>query len=312
MQAGKNSGCPSEGKKWSSWTRHGSCGGWESWCAARAIGFADVENAVPCSRETRMRIASVSKAITMLAAARLWENGKLDLDAPVQRYVPTFPQKTVDGKPVTITTRQLVSHLAGIRHYSKINKEEGKKEASAAEMATSGKTSSRKEKGSDQVPTTKGKENSLTKGKESTLTYSAGEYALSEYHIKDEFDSVEKSLKLFADDDLMHAPGSKYLYSTHGWTLVSAVVEGASGEKFLSHLSKMLKQLGLRYITPEYTRPLISGRARWVHFLLQTLKSGVCCQSSRVTLSSQIYLTSLERLCLSMTLEITKFSSHKQ
>ena len=42
----------------------------------------------------------------------LWERGKLDLDAAVQKYCPVFPQK-----PWPVTTRQAMSHLAGIRHY---------------------------------------------------------------------------------------------------------------------------------------------------------------------------------------------------
>jgi CubicO group peptidase (beta-lactamase class C family) len=43
---------------------------------------------------------------------RLWESGKIDLDAPVQKYCPAFPQK-----PWPMTTRQVMGHLAGIRHY---------------------------------------------------------------------------------------------------------------------------------------------------------------------------------------------------
>jgi CubicO group peptidase (beta-lactamase class C family) len=42
----------------------------------------------------------------------LWERGQLDLDAPVQKYCPSFPQKTSP-----ITPRQVMGHLAGIRHY---------------------------------------------------------------------------------------------------------------------------------------------------------------------------------------------------
>lgn len=52
-----------------------------------------------------MRIASISKSITMAALAKLWENGKVDLEQPVQHYVPDFPKKTFDGEPVSI--RQL-------------------------------------------------------------------------------------------------------------------------------------------------------------------------------------------------------------
>jgi serine beta-lactamase-like protein LACTB len=42
----------------------------------------------------------------------LWERGKLDLDAPVQKYCPAFPQK-----PWPISTRQVLGHIGGIRHY---------------------------------------------------------------------------------------------------------------------------------------------------------------------------------------------------
>ncbi len=61
-----------------------------------------------------MRIASISKAITMTAVGRLIEEGKLDLDKPVTEYVKSWP-----STHPTMTTRQLVSHTAGVRHYLK-------------------------------------------------------------------------------------------------------------------------------------------------------------------------------------------------
>ena len=47
-----------------------------------------------------MRIASISKPITMAVVAKLVEEGKLNLDAPVNEYVPDWPTETVDGKEV--------------------------------------------------------------------------------------------------------------------------------------------------------------------------------------------------------------------
>ena len=76
------------------------------------FGFADVENNAPVSEHTLFRLASISKPLTAIAAMRLWEQGRLDLDAPVQKYCPAFPQK-----PWPISTRQVMGHLAGIRHY---------------------------------------------------------------------------------------------------------------------------------------------------------------------------------------------------
>jgi serine beta-lactamase-like protein LACTB, mitochondrial len=76
------------------------------------FGLADAENNAPASEHTLFRLASISKSLTATAAMVLWERGKLDLDAPVQKYCPAFPQK-----PWPITTRQVMGHLAGIRHY---------------------------------------------------------------------------------------------------------------------------------------------------------------------------------------------------
>ena len=77
------------------------------------LGFADLEHEVPVSRDTRLAIASVTKAFTGVALLKLWERGAVDLDAPIQRYVPSFPVKP-EG---TITPRLLAAHLAGIRHW---------------------------------------------------------------------------------------------------------------------------------------------------------------------------------------------------
>ncbi len=60
---------------------------------SETFGYMDVERRVPVTRTTLFRIGSVSKPLTAAAVARLVEAGKLDLDAPVQRYVPSFPQK---------------------------------------------------------------------------------------------------------------------------------------------------------------------------------------------------------------------------
>lgn len=53
-----------------------------------------------CSPETVLRIASISKSLTMVAVAKLWEEGKLDLDTAVQKYVPEFPEKEYEGEKV--------------------------------------------------------------------------------------------------------------------------------------------------------------------------------------------------------------------
>jgi CubicO group peptidase (beta-lactamase class C family) len=84
--------------------------GEEVW--SEGFGMADLENSVPVTPQTLFRLASVSKPITATATMELWERHQLDLDAPVQKYCPAFPKKEFP-----ISTRQLLGHLGGIRHY---------------------------------------------------------------------------------------------------------------------------------------------------------------------------------------------------
>lgn len=79
---------------------------------SETCGFADRERRIKVERTTQFRIGSVSKALTAAAAGRLYQQGRLVLDAEVQRYVPDFPRKS---RPITL--RQLGGHLGGIRHY---------------------------------------------------------------------------------------------------------------------------------------------------------------------------------------------------
>lgn len=78
------------------------------------LGYADLENRIPCTPETVMRIASISKPLTAAAAALLCEEGKLKLDVPVQEYVPEFPQKHFDGKVVSQIKLNLNTTLKNI------------------------------------------------------------------------------------------------------------------------------------------------------------------------------------------------------
>ena len=79
---------------------------------SEGFGYADLEERVPVWPTTKFRIGSISKPLTATALMQLVEAGKLDLDAPVQKYVPAFPDK---GAPVTV--RMVAGHIAGIRHY---------------------------------------------------------------------------------------------------------------------------------------------------------------------------------------------------
>lgn len=80
---------------------------------SEGFGYADLENQVRVSPSgTKFRIGSVSKTFTATAIGLLLQQDRLDLDKPIQSYVPDFPTKKWN-----ISIRQLAGHTAGIRHY---------------------------------------------------------------------------------------------------------------------------------------------------------------------------------------------------
>ena len=167
---------------------------------AEGFGWADIENRVPADADTKFRVGSVSKPLTAAAIGLLVEQGKLDLDAPVQRYVPTFPDKRWP-----ITTRLVAGHLAGIRHYD-------------------------------------------------------GEEFLSREH----YDTVLEGLEMFAADSLLFEPGTRFSYSSYGWNLLSAVVEGASGEEFLPFMDReVFEAIGMLGTVADQVDSIIPDRTRF-------------------------------------------------
>jgi CubicO group peptidase (beta-lactamase class C family) len=150
-----------------------------------------------------MRIGSVSKSLTSAALGLLNEQHKLDPDAPVQKYVPSFPQQQDP-----ITARQLSGHLAGIRHY------DGHEEA--------------------------------------------------EMNNTRHFATVLEGLSLFANDPLLFKPGERYHYSSHGWNLLSAVIEGASGQDYLSYMQQhVFDPVGMRHTIADLNAQIVPNRARF-------------------------------------------------
>ncbi len=97
-----------------------------------AAGQADREAGVAMKTDTIFRIASMSKAVTSVAAMMLVEEGRLGLSDPVSRYIPSFKKTTVfappppgavAGTPASvvpakreITVRDLLTHTSGISY----------------------------------------------------------------------------------------------------------------------------------------------------------------------------------------------------
>jgi CubicO group peptidase (beta-lactamase class C family) len=164
---------------------------------SEGFGWADLELGVPVTTLTKFRIGSVSKTVTASALGILLERGQLNLDAPVQEYVPDFPEKRWP-----ITARQLGGHVAGVRHY---------------------------------------------RGQE--------------MHAARRYPTVESGLEIFADDTLLFEPGTEYTYSSYGWNLLSAVLEGASDREFLGFMAdEVFEPLGLRHTVADHTDSIVAHR----------------------------------------------------
>ncbi|NKB32770.1 MAG: serine hydrolase [Pseudomonadales bacterium] len=168
---------------------------------AEGFGYADIEHAISVTPQSKFRIGSVSKTMTSIALGILIEEGVIDLDAPIQTYLPNYPVKEKGA----ITTRLLASHRAGVRHYLP--------------------------DGSDNL-------------------------------VKDHYDDVVDALEIFKDDPLLSVPGDEYSYSSHGYNLLSAVMQEASGVEFLTLMrERVFGPLKLIETVADHTDYIITGRA---------------------------------------------------
>ncbi|HTR02436.1 MAG TPA: serine hydrolase domain-containing protein [Thermoanaerobaculia bacterium] len=78
-----------------------------------AFGYADVERHRAVSRATQFRVYEAAMPLTAAVMARLSDEGRLDLDAPIQRYLPFL----IDAN-APISSRQLAAHLSGARDFA--------------------------------------------------------------------------------------------------------------------------------------------------------------------------------------------------
>ncbi len=171
------------------------------------FGMADLENFSPATSSTLFRLGSISKPITATAILQLWERGKLDLDAPVQKYCLAFPRKESP-----ITSRELLGHLGGIRHYNS--------------------------DGKGDIP-------------EDSARH---------------FSSMEESLQIFAADPLVAKPGTKFNYSTYGYTLLGCVLEGAASEKYMDFVREnVFKPAQMEHTQADDFFAIVQHRTRWYH-----------------------------------------------
>jgi CubicO group peptidase (beta-lactamase class C family) len=81
----------------------------------QSTGYADLATKRAVTPDTVFWIASMSKPITGVAVLMLQDDGKLDVNDPVAKYVPEFANlKTPSGKPANLTITQVLTHTSGL------------------------------------------------------------------------------------------------------------------------------------------------------------------------------------------------------
>lgn len=91
-------------------------------------------------------------------------------------------------------------------------------------------------------------------------------YRGMEFILNIQFNSVKEAIKIFMDDPLQFEPGTKYLYSSYGWNLISAVIEGASEQSFLDYMDhNVFNHSSLNYIQPDDPTLSIANKVKFYH-----------------------------------------------
>jgi CubicO group peptidase (beta-lactamase class C family) len=80
-------------------------------------GVSDVTSAAPVTPDTVFRVGSLTKTVTAVAILQLWEQGRVDLDAPANDYLATFRLRPARPDLQPATLRHLLTHTAGVGYW---------------------------------------------------------------------------------------------------------------------------------------------------------------------------------------------------
>lgn len=139
-------------------------------------GFLNKRRKEIPNKQSLFRIASISKPMTAVAIMQLFEKKKINLDLPIQNYLPEFPKKEKGD----ITIRQLLQHRSGISHYKS---------------------------------------------------------KLGIFHFNNYKNCID-ALKRFKNSALVFKPGTSFLYSSYGYTILGAIIEKVSGMSYQEYMKE--------------------------------------------------------------------------
>lgn len=139
-------------------------------------GFSHKQANAKADGDMLNRIASITKPMTAVAIMQLYEQGLIDLDAPIQTYLPDFPKKPQGD----ISVRQLLQHTSGFPHYS------------------------------------------------------SQWDALSFTH----YNTLRDAVNSFKARELSFTPGTKFQYTSFGYTILGAIIESVSKTTYEDYMQK--------------------------------------------------------------------------
>lgn len=81
---------------------------------AKGFGLADTKEEKPVTPDTVFRIGSISKTFTAIGLMQLWEQGRFQLDDPVNDYLKAYRVQHADPNAPPVTFRHILTHTSGI------------------------------------------------------------------------------------------------------------------------------------------------------------------------------------------------------
>ena len=200
------------------------------------FGYRDVEQELPMDADTIFGLASVTKSFVALSVMQLCEQGKMDLDDPVSKYIPEFTNKNQK----TVRIRHFLNHSAGFYPTNRIQIKE-----LAAELGYS------EEKDGDLALVTE--------------LADAGVRAVAEQL---DAQTMERGL--------IGKPGDYMSYCNDGFGLLSEVVRRVSGESsFSAYVQKyVLEPLGMTRSGCEYLRPRLDENSSVLYQCIDGVRVG--------------------------------------
>lgn len=164
----------------------------------KGYGVASVEFNVPVTTETVFEIGSVSKQLTAAGIMLLVEDGKVNLDEKISKYLPNTPDFWKN-----VTVRNLLTHTSGIKNYTGLD------------------------------------------GFELSRRMKVGDF-----------------IKALSPQPLDFETGTNYIYSNSGYSLLSYIIESASGKNYWDFMSeRIFKPLGMTKTANRDPKFIIPNRA---------------------------------------------------